>query len=231
MDTYLLAEEAFVGIQGEGKYQGTNSLFIRFYGCNLRCTLCDSRYAVDSKEETLSYTEDEIINLVHVFEGHIVFTGGEPLLGKYQTLIFKLIDMFPNKFFEIETNGSLELMDEKYFEYENVIFNISPKNNIDQDDGVSVPGYYLLEQIQTIQNPKFDYIVKILFNSIHDFTNTKIFIDSLGVRSSKVYFQPISIEGDNSIRLAKRYIDIIVQGGYNLSLRLHTILFDNKRGV
>ncbi len=32
--------EMFQSVQGEGKTQGVNSLFIRFPGCNLSCHLC-----------------------------------------------------------------------------------------------------------------------------------------------------------------------------------------------
>ena len=37
--------EIFHSVQGEGRFNGTPSVFIRTSGCNLRCWFCDTRYA------------------------------------------------------------------------------------------------------------------------------------------------------------------------------------------
>ncbi len=107
-DSILLAEKPFISIQGEGKYQGVRSLYIRFYGCDCACTLCDSRYAVDDPKYTINYTEDELYDLISSFKnGHIVLTGGEPML--FQDIVYSLIKQFPYKQFQIETNGNFEI--------------------------------------------------------------------------------------------------------------------------
>ena len=38
--------EIFSSIQGEGKYVGYRQVFIRFSGCNLHCTYCDTKLGV-----------------------------------------------------------------------------------------------------------------------------------------------------------------------------------------
>ena len=40
----LKISETFESIQGEGRYAGVPSLFIRTSGCNLRCWWCDTPY-------------------------------------------------------------------------------------------------------------------------------------------------------------------------------------------
>ena len=39
--------EKFVSIDGEGPTAGELATFIRFQGCNLRCSWCDTTYSFD----------------------------------------------------------------------------------------------------------------------------------------------------------------------------------------
>ncbi len=41
---YNIAEK-FVSINGEGQRAGQLAVFIRFFGCNLRCAYCDTAWA------------------------------------------------------------------------------------------------------------------------------------------------------------------------------------------
>lgn len=72
--------ETFVSIQGEGKLTGVPSWFVRFSGCNLRCTWCDTPYA-SWKPDGVARTIDELAAEAHgAGVGHAVVTGGEPML-------------------------------------------------------------------------------------------------------------------------------------------------------
>ena len=39
--------EKFISINGEGLKQGELAVFIRFMGCNLRCSYCDTKYSFE----------------------------------------------------------------------------------------------------------------------------------------------------------------------------------------
>jgi 7-carboxy-7-deazaguanine synthase len=103
----LEISEIFFSLQGESTYTGLPCVFIRLSGCNLRCTYCDSRYAVEEKGRRM--TVEEILEILAGYPGHLVeITGGEPLL---QPDIHGLIDtlLAQGRSVLIETNGSLDI--------------------------------------------------------------------------------------------------------------------------
>jgi 7-carboxy-7-deazaguanine synthase len=78
--------EIFRSIQGEGRLTGTESVFVRTSGCNLRCRYCDTPYASWTPEgEDLSVAEilgriDDLRLSKPSEVRHVVLTGGEPML-------------------------------------------------------------------------------------------------------------------------------------------------------
>lgn len=72
--------EIYRSIQGEGRLTGTESVFVRASGCNLRCWFCDTPYASWSPEGS-DLSIDEIVAAVEEWDcRHVVLTGGEPML-------------------------------------------------------------------------------------------------------------------------------------------------------
>jgi 7-carboxy-7-deazaguanine synthase len=76
----MKVSELFHSIQGEGKFAGLPSVFVRASGCNLRCAWCDTPYASWAPEGE-DLTVDEIVRRVEAHRSrHVVLTGGEPMI-------------------------------------------------------------------------------------------------------------------------------------------------------
>ena len=103
--------EIFDSIDGEGLRTGQTASFIRLAGCNLRCTYCDTLYALFGEDEKCEYTEmsvDEIIARVNPNFRRVTLTGGEPLLHLGSA---ELVSRLLNDGYEvnIETNGAVDI--------------------------------------------------------------------------------------------------------------------------
>ena len=78
--------EIFYSLQGEGYHTGTPAVFIRFSGCNLKCSFCDTQH-----EAGTLMTDDEIIAEVSKYPAvTVILTGGEPSLWIDDALIDRL---------------------------------------------------------------------------------------------------------------------------------------------
>lgn len=102
---FYKVNEIFYSLQGEGFYTGTPAVFLRFSGCNLRCSFCDTDH-----KEYVSYTVEEIIEKVSAYPSrHIVVTGGEPSMQLTKQLVDAL--HLAGFYIQVETNGKRPLPD------------------------------------------------------------------------------------------------------------------------
>ena len=119
MKTYRI-NEIFYSLQGEGARSGEPSIFVRFSGCNMTCSVqpsekspggfdCDTEFASGrtvSLEELCEWVVDEVGESTCEW---IILTGGEPGLQVDEDFV----DYFHSRGFKlaIESNGSVELPD------------------------------------------------------------------------------------------------------------------------
>jgi len=100
MKEYKL-NEIFYSIQTEGQYSGHAAIFVRFYGCNLNCSFCDTDFSYK-----FSMNMFEILEEVKKYNcNRIIFTGGEPFLQLENELIDLLHDN--DYILHCETNGTI----------------------------------------------------------------------------------------------------------------------------
>jgi len=104
--TYKVVE-IFDSIEGEGKRAGQTATFVRFAGCNLNCTYCDTTYANGNDYKIMSL-EDIIRRIKERNFFRVTLTGGEPLtVYQIEPLILELLSMGIEV--NIETNGSIDI--------------------------------------------------------------------------------------------------------------------------
>lgn len=75
-------------IQGEGPHAGRPVGFVRFGGCDFRCSWCDSMYAVEPAEvraNSEKLTADEIVDRLPACDV-VVLSGGNPALVQGEQL-------------------------------------------------------------------------------------------------------------------------------------------------
>jgi 7-carboxy-7-deazaguanine synthase len=109
-DVDMKLAESFISINGEGVRAGELALFLRFTGCNLSCSYCDTRWA---NEAGCRYEEKSVEELVGYVSSsgikNVTLTGGEPMLQReLPDLVEGLLGLQGTRV-EIETNGAVPL--------------------------------------------------------------------------------------------------------------------------
>jgi len=105
--------EVFDSIQGEGAFAGAPCTFVRFAGCPLHCSFCDT-----DKQIHLRLSVESVVELCH--RHIVVLTGGEPTLHEIGPLARALRE--DGHRVHLETNGYIQV---PYLSYDWVT--LSPK--------------------------------------------------------------------------------------------------------
>lgn len=215
--------EKFVSINGEGQLAGQLAIFIRFAGCNLNCSYCDTSWA---NEKDVPY---ELMNTEEIYKyikstsvKNITLTGGEPLLQKGIKELLEKLSMDKELHVEIETNGSVSL--NEFMGFEN-------PPSFTMDYKLPSSGMESLMCLENFNHLSFKDTVKFVSGSLEDLQKVKEIIEEYNLtQRTRVYISPVF----GNIELDK-IVDFILENklnGVNLQVQLHKIIWDpNKRGV
>ncbi len=160
--------EIFRSVQGEGLLTGTESVFVRASGCNLRCWFCDTPYA-SSEPEGEDLAVEEIVSRVEALERrHVVLTGGEPMLFAELIPLCAALRRGGHHI-TVETAGTL------YLPVECDLMSISPKLSNSTPSREQAPGWALRHE-QSRHAPEvirrltaeYDYQLKFVIERIDD---------------------------------------------------------------
>lgn len=239
-------------IQGEGKYTGNPSVFVRFGKCNMQCPgfeveyetpsgikkcSCDSYHASDSafKDEWKTYTSskdliDEVEKFLPNYKVDIVITGGEPLLYWKEEEFQKFLKYYVQNGYlvTIETNASINIELTQAWQQE-LMFSMSVK--------LSNSGEKLSKRVniktlnEVISNTTQSYLKFVLDKDF--IPNATKEIDEIvkQIPPCEVYVMPL---GDTSETIDQNSLSVIeyaLEKGYKYSDRLHIRVWNNKRGV
>lgn len=215
--------EKFVSVNGEGPSSGQLAVFIRFAGCNLNCSYCDTMWANEKNVPYDLMSHEDIYEYIKSTEvKNITLTGGEPLLQEDVKELLELLSKNKELNVEIETNGSVLL--HKFSNIENrpsfIMDYKLPSSNM--ENKMLLDNFKYLTKKDT---------VKFVSGSIEDLEKAKYLIDEYKLaEKTKVYISPVfgKIDMNNIVEFMKDN----KMNGVNLQIQLHKVIWDpNKRGV
>lgn len=209
--------EIFFSIQGEGLDIGLPTVFVRLFACDLRCSWCDSMYAVEGKDYKDMTIKEVRESIEQYLCKRVCLTGGEPLIQKKELaeLTEGLIDS--GYVIILETSGHKDPPD--VFWSKGCLISMDckcPSSKMEE-----VMDFRLFEKLRPSDQLKF------VIQDEADYSYAKIVLEKYKIKAS-IIFQPVF--GADLKWLTE---SILKDGLYGVRVlpQLHKLIWGDIRGV
>ena len=238
--------EIFATLEGEGRYVGQPSIFMRLATCNLTCSAwaspdspngCDSYVSWSVKNKISFKKAFEILEELNAIErlknGWLLkLTGGEPFirqkeLSKFVEALGQEYSVYPR--IDFETNGTI-MPDTNLWDQHGVTYTSSPKlsTNGDPEEKTYKPDVL---RFLTRRNACFKFVI----TSEKDIEEVwrKYVEDDKGINIPlhQIWFMPCCGSQKEHLERATTVAEYAKSMGVNFSPRLHLILWDKALRV
>ncbi len=231
----LPVSELFYTVQGEGRWSGAPSVFVRLMFCNVGCAWCDTRYTWDPErldEPDMALPSDVVRRCTDLVPPdamsgnppHVIVSGGEPLLHQ-DRLPGLIADLRAAGFgmVEVETSGTImpsrELLDAVDW------WNCSPKL---ASSRIPPEGRIFPDTLRAMAETE---LADFLFVVRDEADVEEIERDYGGlVPTDRVWLMPEGASVDRQLHHSREVVELCLAKGYRLGLRSHIFFWGNERG-
>jgi 7-carboxy-7-deazaguanine synthase len=232
--TLVVSEIFGPTFQGEGPSLGRRCVFLRLGACNLHCRWCDTPYtwdwtgrngiAYDPRKELQRMDAGTVWQTLHSLGSEaLVISGGEPMLQ--QAALVPILDAAgaAGWWIEIETAGTIAPDPSVIAAVSR--FNVSPKL---ENSGNSLDDRYRPRVIDALQQTG-KAAWKFVAEEVSDLHEIAALVGRHGL--APVYVMPEGIRPDVINSRSQRLAEAVLSRGWNLTTRLHILLYGDRRGV
>jgi len=206
--------EVYTTLMGESAGSGWPCTLVRMGGCNLRCSYCDTRYALS--EHTRLSLHEVLSRVQFPYPRHVLVTGGEPLIqpGTPRLLEF-LVERSHTVY--LETNGSMD------------VSTIDPRVRKVIDMKCPGSGESGKNHYQNLDHVTPHDEVKFVIGDREDFLWAQGLVERSGIcRRATALFSPVTDRLEPRV-LAEWILEEKLE--VRFQVQLHKILWGERRGV
>lgn len=226
----LRLTEIFHSIQGEGATVGLPTTFVRFTGCSLRCSWCDTTYSFYGGEE---WTVEKVMDRLRPIKTkRVCITGGEPLDQPEAAMALMERLLREGYYVVLETSGSLDV---------GPADKLQPRENLQLSMDVKLPASNMQKRnrMENLAHLKPHDQLKFVVSDRRDYEHARDVLRSHPVRS-QVLMQPMwaspnpvtatMIEGEPATlaSLAQWVIDDGLD--VRVGTQLHKVIWGHEKG-
>lgn len=232
MSKTIAVSEIFKTVQGEGKFIGTPTIFVRTGGCDYRCSWCDTLYAVlpEYKDDWKPMDAESVFREIRRLSPKpilLTLSGGNPALQPFKPLLD--IGHHHGYTFCMETQGSTLCSWRNDLDY----ITVSPKppssgmktNWKRLDTWMECVPFTVLKMV-IFDDTDYSYAQEVE----NRYPHIPVYLQPGNATPSQV--GEFNIEG--VLDKTRWLIDKVVQGQWNDAVvlpQLHTLLWANQRGI